>query len=103
MLVDGTGLVFGTVGGGKVENQAIGLAQEMLRERVAPTGRLVEWNLRRDVGMTGGGVVKLYFEAYNHRPLADRSIRRRACCTGLVRCLLELECRVVCVDLHPIG
>ncbi|MEM6799239.1 MAG: XdhC family protein, partial [Planctomycetota bacterium] len=30
MLVDEQGLVYGTVGGGRVENQAIGHAQEML-------------------------------------------------------------------------
>ena len=67
MLVDAAGLVFGTVGGGKVEQKAIGLAQEMMHQRSAPNSRLVEWNLQRDVGMTCGGVVKLYFEAFNHR------------------------------------
>ena len=101
MLVDGNGLVFGTVGGGKVENQAIGLAQEMLRERVAPTGRLVEWNLQRDVGMTCGGVVKLYFEAYNHRTWRIVVFGAGHVAQALVRCLLELECRVVCVDSRP--
>ena len=27
---------------------------------------LVEWNLKRDVGMTCGGTVKLFFETDNH-------------------------------------
>ena len=35
--------------------------------RIRPRSRLVEWNLQRDVGMTCGGVVKLFFETYNHR------------------------------------
>jgi xanthine dehydrogenase accessory factor len=98
MLVDGAGLVFGTVGGGKVENQAIGLAQEMLREKVAPTGRLVEWNLQRDVGMTCGGVVKLYFDAYNHRTWRIVVFGAGHVAQALVRCLLEMECQIVCVD-----
>src|SRR4051812_36542895 len=72
MLVDAGGLVFGTVGGGKVETKAIGVAQSMLQfpppspraEAEGPTSstpscRLLEWNLQRDVGMTCGGVVKL--------------------------------------------
>jgi xanthine dehydrogenase accessory factor len=67
MLVDRSGLAFGTVGGGKVENQAIQFAKQMLGEKTTPAGRLVEWNLQRDVGMTCGGVVKLYFEAFNHQ------------------------------------
>src|SRR3989304_6033946 len=67
MLVDVTGLLFGTVGGGRVEHQAIQFAQQMFADRNSPTARLVEWNLQRDVGMTCGGEVKLYFEAYNHR------------------------------------
>jgi xanthine dehydrogenase accessory factor len=98
MLVNARGLVFGTVGGGKVESRAIGLAQEMLREKVAPTGRLVEWNLQRDVGMTCGGVVKLYFEAYNHRTWRIVVFGAGHVAQALVRCLLEMECQVVCVD-----
>ena len=59
MLVDATGLLFGTVGGGRVENQALEFAQRMLQESDSPTTQLVEWNLQRDVGMTCGGEVKL--------------------------------------------
>ena len=61
--------MFGTVGGGKVENKSIGHAQSLLAgtagSAASQTCQLVEWNLQRDVGMTCGGVVKLLFEAYN--------------------------------------
>lgn len=66
MLVTATGLHAGTVGGGRVEAQAIALAQELL----AATGparaqpRFVSWTLKGDVGMTCGGAVKLYFEPH---------------------------------------
>jgi xanthine dehydrogenase accessory factor len=101
MLVDGTRLVFGTVGGGKVEKQAIALAHQMLGERGAAACRLVEWNLQRDVGMTCGGVVRLYFEAYNYQTWRIVVFGAGHVAQALVRCLLELECRVVCVDPRP--
>jgi xanthine dehydrogenase accessory factor len=98
MLVDTTGLVFGTVGGGRVENQALEFAQQMLRGKNAPATRLVEWNLQRDVGMTCGGVVKLFFEAYNHRTWRIVVFGAGHVAQALVRCLVELECQIVCVD-----
>jgi xanthine dehydrogenase accessory factor len=98
MLVDRSGRLFGTVGGGKVENQAIDFAQRMLREKGAPTAQLVEWNLQRDVGMTCGGVVKLYFEAYNHQAWRIVLFGAGHVAQALVRCLLEMECQIVCID-----
>lgn len=61
MLVTAQGLEAGTVGGGKVEAKAIELAQDLLAKPGA-TPRFVNWILKRDVGMTCGGSVKLYFE-----------------------------------------
>lgn len=101
MLVDTSGLVFGTVGGGRVENQAIQFAQRMLTERDSPTTTLVEWNLQRDVGMTCGGAVKLYFEAFNHRQWRIVIFGAGHVAQALVRCLLEMECQIVCIDPRP--
>ena len=111
MLVDAGGLVFGTVGGGKVETKAIGIAQSMLSSLHAsplPEGegsgsnamscKLVEWNLQRDVGMTCGGVVKLLFESYNFRDWRIVIFGAGHVAQALVRCLLLLECRIICVD-----
>jgi xanthine dehydrogenase accessory factor len=63
MLVTSAGLHTGTVGGGKVEAKAIILAQELLAGGGAQP-RFVNWTLKRDVGMTCGGSVKLYFEPH---------------------------------------
>ncbi|MBI2815262.1 MAG: xanthine dehydrogenase accessory protein XdhC [Opitutae bacterium] len=63
MLVTPAGLHTGTVGGGKVEAKAIGLAQEMLTAG-SQAPRFVNWALRADVGMTCGGSVKLYLEPH---------------------------------------
>ena len=66
MLVTSSGRQMGTVGGGRVEAQAIAVAQEMLaaQEQGSATPRLVNWSLKADVGMTCGGSVKLYFELH---------------------------------------
>lgn len=63
MLVTAAGLHTGTIGGGKVEAKAIGVAQEMLAAATSEP-RLVNWALKTDVGMTCGGSVKLYFEPH---------------------------------------
>ena len=101
MLVDAAGLVFGTVGGGKVENKSIGHAQSLLSDNgngAAQTCQLVEWNLQRDVGMTCGGVVKLLFEAYNFHEWRIVVFGAGHVAQSLVRLLGLLECRVTCVD-----
>ena len=101
MLVDSTGLVFGTVGGGKEENKSIGHAQELLDSAAtngSHTCELIEWNLQRDVGMTCGGVVKLLFEAYNFRDWRIVVFGAGHVAQALVRLVLLLECRVVCID-----
>ena len=63
MLVTAAGLHTGTVGGGRVEAQALALAQELLATNDGAP-RFVEWTLKGDVGMTCGGAVKLYFEPH---------------------------------------
>jgi xanthine dehydrogenase accessory factor len=66
MLVTTGGLHAGTVGGGRVEAQAIAVAQEMLAKAgpAAARPRFESWTLKKDVGMTCGGAVKLYFEPH---------------------------------------
>src|SRR5271154_122974 len=73
MLVTAEGQYFGSVGGGKIEMKAIAEAKALLAEgphmdtqnQAGARHRFAEWNLQRDVGMTCGGSVRLFFEAYN--------------------------------------
>ena len=97
MLVDARGLLFGTVGGGRVETQAIAHAQKMLADRERKV-ELVEWNLQRDVGMTCGGAVRLLFEAYNHCEWSIVVFGAGHVAQSLVRVLLVLEGRIMCID-----
>ena len=66
MLVTKEGRQAGTVGGGRVEAQAITFAQKMLdvADTTSVRPQLVNWSLKADVGMTCGGSVKLYFEPH---------------------------------------
>lgn len=100
MLVTAEGLVAGTVGGGKVEHKAIQHAGAMLAKPVghAALNELVEWNLKRDVGMTCGGTVKLFFEAYNHSDWRIVVFGAGHVACEVVRCLGRLECHVTCID-----
>jgi xanthine dehydrogenase accessory factor len=99
MLVDAHGLAFGTVGGGRVELKALTLAHELLTQTgPAPGSMFVEWNLQRDVGMTCGGVVKLYFETFNRRHWHIVVFGAGHVAQALVRTLLTLDCQVTCID-----
>jgi xanthine dehydrogenase accessory factor len=103
MLVTATELVTGTVGGGRVEHKAIERARELLTRPVnqTPLTELVEWNLKRDVGMTCGGSVKLFFETYNHSDWRIVVFGAGHVAAAVVDCLELLDCRVTCVDPRP--
>jgi xanthine dehydrogenase accessory factor len=104
MLVTAEGLVTGTVGGGRIEHKAIEHARHLLSKPTAdspqPTAncQLVEWNLKRDVGMTCGGTVKLFFETYNYCDWRIVIFGAGHVANALVQCLGQLDCHVTCID-----
>jgi xanthine dehydrogenase accessory factor len=110
MLVTAHGLAHGTIGGGRVEAKAIAHAQSMLCEPEgsppetseprgsSPRSAFIEWNLQRDVGMTCGGVVKLFFDTYNHSQWQIAIFGAGHVAAALLHCLLPLECRITAID-----
>jgi xanthine dehydrogenase accessory factor len=119
MLVVSDGLLFGTVGGGKVEKRAIEEAQAFLAtastteksldvqssndpdfviHTVDSRTRFVNWNLNKDIGMTCGGSVKLYFEVFNTHPWSIAVFGAGHCSNALINLLINLDCRVTCFD-----
>ena len=70
MLVGESGLLFGTVGGGKIEAHCIEYAKSLLntQEKI----KSETWNLQTDIGMTCGGVVSVFFEV--HCPKHDWNV-----------------------------
>ncbi len=97
LLVDATGRVHGTVGGGKVEHHAIEHANQMLGD-ANRNREIVDWNLQRDIGMTCGGLVKLFFEVYNRNDWHVVVFGAGHVAQALVKLLLTLDCRVTCFD-----
>lgn len=100
MLVTAAGLDYGTIGGGRVEAQAIAHALQLLSmpQRSSVASELVQWNLKRDVSMTCGGSVSLFFETYNHSPWHIAIFGAGHVAAAVVHVLLPLECRVTCID-----
>ncbi|WP_414660001.1 xanthine dehydrogenase accessory protein XdhC [Horticoccus sp. 23ND18S-11] len=105
MIVTAAGRHSGTVGGGRVEAQAIALAQEMIGPSGAATTppRFVNWSLKADVGMTCGGSVKLYFEPHPaaHRVWPIAIFGAGHVTQALVPVLLPLPCSLTVCDSRP--
>ena len=97
-IVTADGLAFGTVGGGRVETKAIAEAQRMLRGEIEGNAHFAQWNLQKDVGMTCGGVVKLYFESHNVGRWQIWVFGAGHTANALVNVLVHLDCHVTCVD-----
>src|SRR5947209_13873170 len=98
MIVTAAGLKFGTVGGGKVETKAIAEAQQMLAGTEAETTKCAQWNLQKDVGMTCGGVVKLFFESHNVGKWRVVVFGAGHVANALVNLLVHIDCHVTCID-----
>lgn len=98
-IVSENGIEFGTIGGGKVENRSIEFAKEFLQEEHSPNNKYVEWNLQKDIGMTCGGVVKLFFEIYRREANWNIAIFGAGHVSQeLCRLLLRLNCKLTCID-----
>lgn len=97
MLVTQTGLYGGTIGGGKVEFKAISEAQALLENRLQ-TKCFAEWNLKKDVGMSCGGIVRLYFEAFHTNTWKIAVFGAGHVANALIPLLLLLECQIRCLD-----
>lgn len=102
MLVTEDGLHWGTVGGGKVEKKAIDEAIAILKDDdPAHRTHFVNWSLERDVGMTCGGMVKLFFEKHNCTTWNIVVFGAGHVANALISLLLKLDCKITCIDPRP--
>jgi xanthine dehydrogenase accessory factor len=97
-IVTAEGLHFGTVGGGKVETKAIAESQKMLSGEIAESTRFVQWNLAKDVGMTCGGIVRLYFEAHNAGRWRIVVFGAGHVANALANLLIHFDCHATFID-----
>ena len=93
------GLAHGTVGGGTLEATCHKKALELLEGNEAVSTHFQRYNLQKDLGMTCGGELALFFEVHRQE-LAWNIVIFGAghVAQTLCRFLVELECHVVCVD-----
>jgi xanthine dehydrogenase accessory factor len=99
MIVGLETILFGTIGGGKIEKKCIDQAREMLHSAGGPNRQSVVWNLRRDVGMSCGGEVALLFERFH--PAREWKIALFGAghiVQELAPLLLKLDCRLLVCD-----
>ncbi len=91
------GLVYGTVGGGKVENKVILHAQHLLSSHLKTDFQ--QWNLQTDVGMTCGGVCSFYFEKISFQASWSIAVFGAGHVSQeVVRMLTRLDCQIHCID-----
>jgi len=98
MIVTTEGLRFGTVGGGRVETKAIAEAQRMLSGEERETTKFVSWNLNKDVGMTCGGIVRLYFESLGIARWKIVVFGAGHVAQALAALLVHLDCSLTFID-----
>ncbi len=99
MIVGKDEVLFGTVGGGKIEKRCIDTAREFLAAKEKVASRSFTWNLPRDIGMTCGGEVTFFFETY--RPESTWKIAVFGAghvSQELTRLLVRMDCQVTVVD-----
>jgi xanthine dehydrogenase accessory factor len=101
MLVTQEGLYDGTIGGGKVEFKAINEAKSLLENKSLQT-TFCEWNLKKDVGMSCGGIVRIYFEAFHSKIWKIAVFGAGHVANALIPLLLLLDCQIRCVDPREI-
>ena len=98
MIVTSDGLHYGTVGGGKIEKRAIEEAQRILVADLRQHTSFVQWNLNKDIGMTCGGSVKLYFETFNSVVWEIVIFGAGHVAHAVVTVLLGLDCSLTVID-----
>ncbi|HUP45824.1 MAG TPA: xanthine dehydrogenase accessory protein XdhC [Thermoanaerobaculia bacterium] len=98
MLVTAAGRHSGTVGGGKIEARAIAEAQKLIADPSLPKTQFFQWSLNKDIGMTCGGMVRVYFELFNATRWNVVVFGAGHVAQALVSLLVTLDCRVTCID-----
>lgn len=97
IIVNRLGLYFGTVGGGKIEKCCIDFALNLMRDKSKAVLKI--WNLQKDIGMTCGGEVSVFFEPF------VQSSKFKVAVFGaghiaqeLVPMLCKLNATIYCID-----
>lgn len=97
MIITCDGLYSGTIGGGKIEAFCIQYALQMLKEKKSTI--LLELNLQKDIGMSCGGLVRMYFETYMFSNLNHVVVFGAGhIAQEFIPLLLRSQFKVTCID-----
>ncbi len=96
IIVTENGLHCGTVGGGKIEARCIQEGLVMLKTDARV--QMFQWNLQKDIGMSCGGEASFLFESHQHLLWQVCIFGAGHVAQALVRTLLNLQVRIVCID-----
>ncbi len=88
----------GTIGGGKLELFALKRAKEMLSGKTQANTDNITLNLQKDIAMTCGGVVQLFFESTRHANWNIAVFGAGHIAQALIPILLTLNCKLQCFD-----
>jgi xanthine dehydrogenase accessory factor len=98
LLATASGLMAGTIGGGRLEAHALRRAQSLVADSSSAACELETVNLQRDLGMTCGGEVSLLYETHGQRPWNVTVFGAGHVAQSVVRLLATLECQVRVFD-----
>jgi xanthine dehydrogenase accessory factor len=99
LILGEEGILFGTVGGGKIENHCIEEAVSLLKKKDFTAPYSQTWNLQKDIGMTCGGEVSFLFESCNINSRWNIAIFGAGHISQeLSRTLLSLNCYLKVID-----
>lgn len=102
-IITKKGLLFGTVGGGRLEAQAIAHAREMLesienqQNNDTPT-QWVRYDLKQDFGMVCGGTAALFYETYSPYLWTIAVFGAGHVAQATVPLLCSLKAKIICID-----
>ena len=96
MIISPKGILYGTVGGGKIEAWAIDQSQKLLIN--GSNNYFKKINLQKDIGMSCGGEAQLYFEVISEEKWSVAIFGAGHIAQALIPVLSTLNCQIYCID-----
>lgn len=103
MLVAMSGLVCGTIGGGALEKRAIEHCIILLQKSSngnSSRHKLINWDLKKDLGKTCGGSITLFFEVMGNSKWQIVIFGAGHVGIAVSKILTALNCHITCVDFR---
>ncbi len=103
-IITEKGIEWGTVGGGRLEAEAITYSQALLKkatsgtEKAAPEPEFIKYDLQKDLNMVCGGMAALFFEVACHKTWNIAVFGAGHVAQAVVPLLTSFDCKVWCID-----